>query len=107
MADFQVVIGKFQNPCHDLVKENVAKKINGLRQRLANAVKKLSKHRRVPANHIFVVMISSEKPICKPYALPIQCIPVRSLKDKQVQAITDNIVAEMVKIHMKVAGYFF
>ena len=44
MADFQAVIGKFQDPCHNLVKENVAKKINGLRQRLENAVKKLSTH---------------------------------------------------------------
>ena len=67
-------------------------------------MKALSKHQRETASHIFVLMISSETWNRKPYALPLQCLPVRGLKDKQVREFADAIINEMSKRNMKVAG---
>ena len=49
-------------------------------------------------------MISSECRNRKPYALPVQCLPVKGLKDKEVRAIVDAVIQEMVKRNMKVSG---
>ena len=67
-------------------------------------MKALSKHQRGSASHIFVMMISSESRNRKPYALPLQRLPIRGLKDKQVREFADAIIKEMSKRNMKVAG---
>ena len=49
-------------------------------------------------------MISSETRQNKPYALPVQCLPISSLKDVQARELCNHIVAAMVERGMKVAG---
>ena len=49
-------------------------------------------------------MISSETRQNKPYALPVQCLPISSLKDVQARELCNHIVASMVERGMKVAG---
>ena len=49
-------------------------------------------------------MISPESRSSKPYALPVQCIPYASLKDREVRDILNDVIREMVKLGMKVAG---
>ena len=51
-----------------------------------------------------VLMISPEQPTSKPYALPVQCIAYKSLKDSEVRKIANKLVKEMSLRGMKVAG---
>lgn len=79
------VIGEWiMDPGCSIVIENIAKRLTALRDSLSSFVKSLSKHQREAATHIFVIMISSECRSRKPYALPVQCLPVKGLKDMQV-----------------------
>jgi len=66
LTECAVVSGKCQDESCDLVQENVARRLNTLRGRLEDAVKKLCKHQRTAASHIFVVMVSSESRKQKP-----------------------------------------
>ena len=84
--------------------EIIAKSLASLRSQLTSIIKALSKHQRKTASHIFVLMISLESRNCKPYTLPLQCLPVRGLKNKQVREFADAIIKEMSKTNMKVAG---
>ena len=54
-----------------------------------------------------VVMISPEERTTKPYAIPIQCIPCKSLKDSEVRQIANRIIKEMVSRKFKVAGTYY
>ena len=65
--------------------DNIARKLSSLRDELTEFVKGLTRHQRVAATHCLVVMISTEERRRKPYALPIQCLPCRGLKDSQVR----------------------
>ena len=103
-TELSVIRWKCQNESCDLVKENVASALTSLSKRLEEAVKKLSKHQRTAASHIFVILISRESRSRKPYALPVQCLPIRGLKDKQAREIANRIIAEMTERNMKVAG---
>jgi hypothetical protein len=51
---------------------------------------------------IFVFMISPDKRDKKPYAIPIQCIPYRGMKDTTLRRLTSQIVHEMH--HRKMVG---
>ena len=90
----------------DVVAENIAKSLASLKSQLTSFVKALSKHQRVAASHIFVLMISSECQNRKPYALPVQCLPVRGLNDMQARDFADAVINEMTKRNMKVAGIY-
>ena len=67
-------------------------------------VKRVTKYKRVAATHILVLMISPEQRTSKPYALPVQCIAYKSLKDSEVRKIANELVKEMSLRGMKVAG---
>ena len=77
-----------------------------VREKLTMFVKRVSRYRRTPASHLLVVMISTEDRRRKPYALPVQCIAYRSLKDAEVRHIANRVIQEM-KRNMKVAGMFY
>ena len=87
-----------------VVEDNVARQLSTIREELSVAVKKLSKHQRTVATHIFVFMLSPEKRNVKPYALPIQCLPIRVLKDMTLRDLTNKIISLMIERNMKVAG---
>ena len=86
------------------VKENYAKKLGSIRENLETSVRRLSRHKRTAATHIFVFMISAESRNKVPYALPVQCLPIASLKDKQCRELANHIVAAMAERKMRVAG---
>ena len=48
------------------------------------------KFKRNAATHVLVIMISPEERSSKPYALPVQYIACRSLKDADVQTIANR-----------------
>ena len=94
IVDIEVVMDKVKIVAND-VKSNIARSLTLLRSSLTDFVKKLSKHQRTPATHIFVFMISPESRNKKPYALPVQCLPIGSLKDKQVRGLADKVINEI------------
>ena len=49
-------------------------------------------------------MISSDLRNCKPYALPIQCLPCAGLKEVDIRRMVSHIAKEMTAQHMSVAG---
>ena len=40
----------------------------------------------------------------KPYALPVQCLPYKGLSDAKVWKLANEIINEMIRRGMKVAG---
>lgn len=64
----------------------------------------LSRHQRLAATHVWTVMISPENRQQKPYALPVQCIPYKSLTASAARSLINKLVEEMVKRDMKVVG---
>ena len=52
-------------------------------------------------------MITYEERNKKPYVLPVQCLPYKGISDARVCKLADQIIQEMVKRNMKVAGKHF
>jgi len=84
--------------------ENIPSQLTTVRTKLLAFIKGVTRHRRIPATHILVFMISNEDRRKKPYALPIQCIPYKGLTDAKIRQLANNIISEMVKRKMNVAG---
>jgi hypothetical protein len=51
-------------------------------------------------------MISPSQRNRKPYALPIYCIPYRSLTEAQARTHINNVISAMKKKNMNIAGMF-
>ncbi len=92
VVDISTMSEKIQDEQYNLVKENVARKLSSTRGELLEVVKKLSRHQRSAATHIFV--------------LPVQCLPIRGLKDQQTRDLANFIISAMVERNMKVAGKY-
>ena len=90
-----------------LSEENIPSQLTMTRQKLVNFIKSVIRHRRTPATHILVFMISTEDRRKKPYALPVQYIPDRGMGDSKVRELANKIIHEMVKRKMNVAGRYF
>ncbi|SMN02438.1 hypothetical protein SPONN_1067 [uncultured Candidatus Thioglobus sp.] len=103
-VDITTLIDKLKCTDYDPVQDNFARKLGSVRQQLLDAVKALSKHQRNKATHVLVFMVSPESRNRQPYALPVQCLPIRGLKDTTVRDMADNIISAMVDREMKVAG---
>ncbi len=95
------------DPNYDSIANNLARQLSDLRGEVLLFVKRVTKFRRVAATHILVVMISPEERRSKPYALTVQCIAYKSIKDAEIRDICNKVVQEMVSRSMKVAGVFF
>ena len=96
----------FTDNYEDVVKENIPRCLTGIRQSLVTFVQRITRFRRTPASHILIFMISPEEHNRKPYAIPVQCIPYKSLSDSKVRELANNVIREMVKRNMKVAGIY-
>ena len=88
----------------DFMRANTVHQISELKVVLIDIIRGVYWYHRTVATHVLVVMISSESRSSKPYALPVQCIPYASLKDREVRDILNDVIREMVKLGMKVAG---
>ena len=83
---------------------NLPLRLSKIRERLHISAKAASKYRRQAAIHVFVFMISAERRNQKPYALPVRCVPNKSLKAAEFRHLTSEIVEEMHKRGMNVVG---
>lgn len=89
---------------NSLTEENIPSQLKVTRQKLVNFIKGVTRHQRTAATHVLVFMISTEDRRRKPYALPVQCIPYKSIGDAAVRELANKIISEMVKRKMNVAG---
>lgn len=103
-VEMSAVLDAVSNADIDLQQYNLPRKLSSIRERLSNLVKGLTRFKRQPATHIFVMMISSEHRNCKPYAVPVQCIPYAGLNEDNLRRLVTELVKEMVDNGMKVAG---
>lgn len=106
-VDLAVALDIASNPDtdqHQLL--NLPRKLDSIRKRRADMIRRTTRFKRKPATHIFVLMISSELRDKKPYALPVQCLPYAGLKESDIRRIVSELIKEMVAQGMKVAGKY-
>ena len=92
------------DPVINLVDVNIARWLSNIRETVSSFIRDLSRHQRVAATHIFVMMISSERRNMKPYAIPVQCLPYHSISTQQRRNMVSQLIKEMASRGMKVAG---
>ena len=106
IVECTTLVEKLLDPSYDSIANNLANQISTFRERVLSFVKSTTMYRREPATHILVVLISPEERNKKPYALAVQCIAYKSIRDSEVRQICNKVVKEMTVRGMKVAGYF-
>ena len=84
--------------------QNVIRKLDGVRKKASLFVQRVYRFRRVPATHMFVLMISPAHRRKKPYAIPVQCVPYDGLKEKDIRRLISELAKVMKQNGMKVAG---
>ncbi|XP_065914473.1 uncharacterized protein [Dysidea avara] len=85
--------------------ENIPRSMAEIQKNLTTFIKGITRHQRIPASHVLVFMISNEERRNKPYAIPVQCIPYKSLTDLKVRELANKVIQEMTSRKMKVAGF--
>ena len=65
-----------------------------------------AKKRQPAATHVLVFLVSEERRNKKPYALPVQYIPYKSIKDQHVRDYVNKIKEAMVSAGMKPVGKY-
>lgn len=88
----------------DNMAANLPRRLHTFKSEQTQFVKRLTRFKRTPATHIFVVMISSDQRQKKPYALPVQCLPYAGMSEKDIRSIISNLVNKMVHHGMSVQG---
>ena len=64
------------------------------------------KKRQPGATHVLLFLVSDERRNRKPYALPVQYVPYKSIRDQFVRDLTDIIKTEMIGLGLKPVGKF-
>jgi len=62
------------------------------------------KKRQPGATHVLLFLISDERRNKKPFAMPVQYVPYKSIRDQYLRDMTDKIKQEMVKMDLKPVG---
>lgn len=70
-------------------------------------LRNLFKKKRSCATHILVFMVADEQRNTKPYAIPIQYVPYKGIRDQEVRDLTKAIKEQMTNAHLKVVGRFY
>lgn len=68
-------------------------KLDSVRTAAEELIKGVTRQQRIAATHCLVIMISPEERNEKPYAFPVQCLPYKGLKDRQVREITNKVIS--------------
>ena len=83
---------------------NIKAEISTLRNQLLNYAKNLYGKKRTAATHLFVFMITDESRNLKPYAVPVRVLPFKSVTDKKVRELEEELRTAMTSIGMSVVG---
>lgn len=81
-------------------------RLQKLKKNLLVYYKELFTKKRNPASHLLVFMIADELRNTKPYAIPIQFIPIKSITDQQIRQLEIEIEAAMKGIGMIPVGKY-
>ena len=103
-GDITLLVAKVKSNDSVWTVENIPNQLQVIRQTLITFIKGVTRHQRTAATHILVFMVSEETRRRKPYALPAQCLPYKGLADSKVRDLANEIISEMCKRQMKVAG---
>ena len=104
-VDIVTALDTLKKPETEHQQLNIPRKVDSIRKRCVEMIKRTTRFRRKQATHMFVLMISSEVRDKKPYALPVQCIPCAGLKKQgDLRRIVNELLREMVAHKMNVAG---
>ena len=95
------------NPNVELESINIPRKVGAIRKNLVKIIKCITWFKRIPATHIFVIMLSCELRDHKPYAIPIQCLPCKALKEGDIRRIISKVLKEMTTRKINVLVSFF
>lgn len=77
-----------------------------LKSRLLQYNKNLFSKKRVAASYLLVFMISDELRNRKPYAVPVQFIPYKSLSDSKLRDLQVKVEKSMKNVGMTVVGMY-
>ena len=71
---------------------------------LQSYLKNLLKKKRTPATHVLVVLASDEERQHRPFSVPIQFVPYKSIKDDYIRDLTRTIKRELTSAGILVVG---
>ena len=100
------VLRLLEDPATNLVHQNVSRRIINLKDDLLRFVRGITRYKRTPATHILVTIISPSQRNKKPYALPVSYIPYAGLTEAKARKHINQVILEMTKRNMKVAGEY-
>ena len=78
--------------------------LSHIRDHLKHFIKAVTWHKRTPATHILVTLISPSDRNRKPYALPVCCLAYAGLGEAAARNHINGVIKEMQKRDMKVEG---
>ena len=78
--------------------------LSEFKKRTDSIVRGVVRKQREPASHVMVFMVSPEGRVRKPYAVPVQMLPYKGLKDSTVRDLANQLKKEMHKRNMEVVG---
>ena len=78
--------------------------LSHIRDPLKDFIKAITWHRRTPATHVLVTLISPSYRNRKPYALPVCCLAYSGLSEATARTHISAVIKEMQKRDMKVEG---
>ena len=82
-------------------------KLKDMKDMVARYLKNLFKKKRVAADHNEVVMVSDEKRLKKPYALPVKFVPCRTLRDQYIRDLTKQVKEAIMQRGLTVVGNYY
>ena len=103
-GDIAAALDVLSSPATSQQELNLPRMLCSILKKRTNVITRITRFRRKPATHIFVLMISTELRNQKPYALPVQCVPYAGLKEVDIRMLINKLVTEMVALGMKVVG---
>ena len=103
-VEIQCLLDSLENGSENMANTGANHRLSQVKRLLQDIVKGFYRYRRTAATHVLVIMISTETRTKKPYALPIQCLPYRSLTDSEIWGLLNSVIKEMALLGMKVAG---
>ena len=100
-ANINAFVGSLEDDKSDA---DLARTLSKIQEQLTAFVRSLYRHKQQPASNVYVFMISSELRQSKPYALPVQLLPYKSLDVKTMRGLVCEMVKAMRSKGMKVVG---
>ena len=103
-VEVNALIDALKKPSTNVIALNMARRVVTVQEKLLSFVKGVTRHRRHAATHILVTLISPSPRNVKPYAIPVSCIPYDSLTEAKARVHINDVISEMKKRNMQVAG---